>query len=51
MKKCTGCRKEKDIPEFINNNKILVKCNECRIKLKEWKNNNKQRIKFFLDKR
>jgi hypothetical protein len=47
MKKCTGCRKEKEEQEFINNNKILVKCNECRIKLKEWKNNNKQRIKFY----
>ena len=46
-KKCTGCRKEKEEKEFIKNEKILVKCNDCRAKLKKWKDNNKQRIKLY----
>ena len=41
MKKCTGCRKEKEHEEFINRNKVLVKCYDCREKLKEWKRNTK----------
>lgn len=47
MKKCSGCRKEKQEEEFIKNNKVLVKCNDCRVKLKQWKDNNKQRIKLY----
>lgn len=46
-KKCTGCRKEKEEKEFIKNEKILVKCIDCRAKLKKWKDNNKQRIKLY----
>ena len=47
MKKCTGCRKEKEYEEFKKNDKILVKCAECRENVKQWKDNNKQRIKLY----
>ena len=47
MKKCNGCRKEKEYEEFRKNTKLLVKCSECRENAKEWKDKNKQRIKLY----
>jgi hypothetical protein len=51
MKKCTRCRKDKEPTEFINNNKELRTCIDCRTKLqkytKNWKEKNKETISLY----
>ena len=47
MKKCSGCRKEKEVEYFIKKDKTLVKCIDCRTNTKEWKDKNKERIKLY----
>ena len=55
MLKCIGCRKEKDIVDFIKDKKTLKKCINCRKQAKIWKDNNKERISMYnklsVDKR
>ena len=55
MIKCIGCRKEKDLVNFIKGEKSLKKCINCREQAKVWKDNNKERISMYnklsVDKR
>ena len=47
MIKCTGCRKEKHIIHFTNNNKQYKKCDQCRDNAKEWRERNKERVSEY----
>ena len=47
MIKCTTCRNEKEVSQFMKGEKMLSKCNECRIKAKKWRDKNKERISIY----
>lgn len=47
MIKCTTCRNEKEVSQFMKREKMLSKCNECRIKAKKWRDKNKERISIY----
>ena len=47
MNKCSCCRKEKELKHFIKGEKTLKNCQECRDAAKEWKTQNKERVKEY----
>ena len=43
--KCPKCKKERDIEQFMKNDKQLKTCVICRDKKQQWKTKNKQDLK------
>ena len=47
MLKCSCCKKEKEIENFIKGNKTLKNCKLCRDQNNQWKKDNAERVKEY----
>jgi hypothetical protein len=45
--KCTKCKKDKNIDEFLKGKKQLKTCLTCRITVQKWRNKNKERTTVY----
>lgn len=47
MNTCNKCKKEKDIEQFISNNKQLKTCFDCREQSRKWRESNKDVVSLY----
>jgi hypothetical protein len=47
MTTCNKCKKDKDIEQFISNNKTLKNCFDCREQSRKWRENNKDVVSLY----
>jgi hypothetical protein len=47
MNTCNKCKKEKDIQQFISNNKQLKTCFNCREQCRKWRETNKDVVSLY----
>jgi len=45
--KCNKCNKDKDISQFMSNNKQFKTCFECREQSRKWRENNKEVVSLY----
>lgn len=47
MTTCNKCNKDKDIEQFISNNKQFKTCFDCREQSRKWRENNKNVVSLY----
>lgn len=45
--KCNKCNKDKDVSQFMANNKQFKTCFECREQSRKWRENNKEVVSLY----